>query len=285
MDTTSAGSDQSLGVPGVHWDGRMAKPPLRVLLAVIVVCQPASVLLVVAGLWPWGLALLTLSHATLLAGIFLPWLSWFGPTHTRLPAAARGEEAGVWLTIDDGPDPRTTPAILEVLGRFGARATFFVIGERARRHPELLARIVAEGHQLGNHSMHHPVGTFWCLHPARVRREIEETNDVIRRVTGTSPPWFRPPVGHQNPFLHPIAARHGLGVVTWSATGWDGISVPFEQAFQRIRRRSSAGAILVVHEGYDPVSRGYAPAALVERILEHLRTRGYETRVPTSRLD
>jgi peptidoglycan-N-acetylglucosamine deacetylase len=283
MDTTSTGADESLGVAGLGWT-RLPRRPFRPLLLLVVACQPLALLLLLGGPWPWGIVVLTLSHGALLAGIFIPTLSWFGRTYTRV-SCPEGSAPRVWLTIDDGPDPRTTPEILDVLRRFGATATFFVIGEKASRHPELLGRIAAEGHQIANHSTHHPVGTFWCLPPGRVEDEIRETSRIIEAGTGHVPAWIRPPVGHQNPFLHPIAARHDLGVVTWSASGWDGIRVPLERAVDRIARKTTAGSILVVHEGYEPRARGYAPAALVQRILEHAERRGYTTFVPTSATD
>mgnify|MGYP002619824740 CR=1 FL=1 len=274
METSSLGTDDSLGAVESPWVGRRGRLPVRPLPALLVACQPASVLLVASGLWSWGLALLGLSHAILLVGIFVPALSWFGRTHTRLPMQVDGRPK-VWLTIDDGPDPRTTPELLEVLDRFGVRATFFVIGDKARRHPELLAEIAARGHQLGNHSTSHPAGTFWCLPPQQLERELQETSRLIRAVTGSPPEWFRPPVGHQNPFLHPIADRHGMQVVTWSASAWDGVSIPLERAVRRIERRLTPGTILVLHEGYDPGSRGYTPAALLEAVLERLTSDGY----------
>jgi peptidoglycan-N-acetylglucosamine deacetylase len=284
METTSAGSDDSLGVPRVGWSSGNSRSPLRPLLVAIVACHPACLLLVIGGLWPWALALLGLSHATLLAGIFVPSSNLFGRTYTRIPSPA-GERPRVWLTIDDGPDPRTTPEILDVLARFKASATFFVIGDKAKRHPELLERIISEGHQLANHSTSHPASTFWCLPPGRVQREVGETNRTIQALTGNAPAWFRPPVGHQNPFLHPIAARHGLRIVTWSAAGWDGVSISFDSALERISRQLSSGSILVIHEGYDPEPRGYTPAALLDRLLERVEENGYETFVPTPPVD
>lgn len=253
----------------------------RPLPTLIAACQPAILVLVVAGFWPWGLALLTLSHAVLLVGIFFPSLSWFGRTYTRLPSHA-GSRPGVWLTIDDGPDPRTTPALLEVLRRFDATATFFVIGDKAALHPDLLTQIAADGHRLANHSTTHPAGTFWCLPPGRLERELRETSATIHALTGQPAEWFRPPVGHQNPFLHPIAARLGLRVVTWSASAWDGVSTPIDQAVRRVAQRLSPGTIVVIHEGYDPGTRGYSPAHLLERILERLAHDGYATVVPTT---
>jgi peptidoglycan-N-acetylglucosamine deacetylase len=247
-----------------------------------VASHPACLLLALGGLWTWAIALLALSHAILLAGIFIPSSRLFGRTHTRLPVAA-GKKPSVWLTIDDGPDPRTTPEILEVLDRFGVRATFFVIGDKARRHPELLTRIAERGHQLGNHSMSHPAGSFWCLPPGRVEREVGSASSLIRSLTGSSPAWFRPPVGHQNPFVHPIADRHGMGVVTWSVSARDGVSISLERAVRRVRRRLTPGTILVIHEGYDPKPRGYTPAALLQRVLEQIERDGYTTSIPPSR--
>src|SRR5882757_3247428 len=79
----------------------------------------------------------------------------------------------VWLTIDDGPDPEDTPQLLALLAAHGARATFFVIGEKAAAHPALIRAITAAGHDVAHHTHTHPLGTFWCATPARVARELD----------------------------------------------------------------------------------------------------------------
>mgnify|MGYP005856335279 CR=1 FL=1 len=224
-----------------------------------------------------AVAVIALAHAALMLPMFLPRLGGLGPVCTRFNAAARE----VWLTIDDGPDPADTPAILDLLDRHGARATFFVKGELAERHPELLAAIVARGHTLGNHTHTHPAASFWCISPARLDRELAACNAAIARVTGEAPRLFRAPVGIKSPFLHPRLDRLGMRLVAWSARGFDGVAgFDPERVVARLLRRLAPGSILVVHQGIRGADgRPQSPRGL-ERVLGALRERGYTCTIP-----
>ena len=138
-------------------------------------------------LWPWCVVAVVLNHAVLVAGGLLPRSRLLGPNWTRLPRAA----SCVALTIDDGPDPEVTPAVLDLLARHGVRATFFCIGERVARHPQLARRIAREGHEIGNHSEHHRY-VFSLFGPAAIRREVGAAQASIRAAArsfrGTSGP-------------------------------------------------------------------------------------------------
>ncbi|MDP4780163.1 MAG: polysaccharide deacetylase family protein, partial [Akkermansiaceae bacterium] len=101
---------------------------------------------------------------------------------------------GIWLTLDDGPCPETTPAVLDLLDEHGAKATFFLIGDRAAKHPELVREIRRRGHGIGNHSWSHPRAFFWCLGPVRTWREITRCQRALTEITGEAPVWFRAPV-------------------------------------------------------------------------------------------
>ena len=108
----------------------------------------------------------------------------------------------VWLTIDDGPHPEDTPLILDLLDQYQAKATFFVIGTRVERHPDLVACIANRGHRLGNHSHSHRVASFWCLPKQSVCREIDQCTEVLENLTGQRCAWFRAPVGMANWHVH-----------------------------------------------------------------------------------
>ena len=108
----------------------------------------------------------------------------------------RGEEHAATLTFDDGPDPEYTPRVLDVLGRHGVRGAFFLIGERARRAPGVVGRIVAEGHDLGNHTWSHR--SLWLCGPAETARQVREGHDAIADTAGQAPRFFRPPWGMTN---------------------------------------------------------------------------------------
>ena len=209
-----------------------------------------------------------------------PWFLWqvlvarsrgFGPVASRFDTAERT----VWLTIDDGPDPRSTPAVLDLLDQYGARGTFFLIGERAARHPELVAEIHRRGHGIGNHTQTHPCWSFWAAGPARVGREIEACNAAVARAGVPVPRYFRMPVGMKTPFFEVALARRGLWLVAWSARGFDRTANP-ETAMRRIMRSVRPGAILLLHEG-DTAGAG---VRLIEGVLQRLATEGYRAVLP-----
>ena len=204
------------------------------------------VLLVAAG-WRWGWAGVALAGVGIAAlgcgGTLVPGNGWFGPVARRV----RGKAP--LITIDDGPDPDETPALLDLLDAHGRQAVFFVIGEKVRRFPELAREIVRRGHELGNHTMTHPQATMWALGPRRTRREIEECQRAIREVAGVEARWFRAPVGHRNFFTHPVTRALGLEVVAWSRRGFDTRPREIRRIVDDLTAGSGEGEILLVHEG------------------------------------
>src|SRR3546814_3779319 len=110
-----------------------------------------------------------------------------------------------------------TPALLDLLEAHGAKATFFLVGERAAARPDLVRGIAARGHGIGNHSHGHPQAWFWALGPARMRREIMQCQEVLRAITGRAPRWFRAVVGHANPFVSAPLRDCGLARVAGDA--------------------------------------------------------------------
>jgi peptidoglycan/xylan/chitin deacetylase (PgdA/CDA1 family) len=188
---------------------------------------------------PWiALGVLFLSHLLILFPTLVANCQWWGPVLTHF-ATPRRE---VWLTIDDGPDPIHTPRLLEILQRFEARATFFVIGERAARFPAELERIRAAGHEIANHTASHPSGTFWCLPPLRIAQEIDQC--------GISSRYFRAPVGMKNFFVHPALKLRKMELVGWTVRGLDTVSRDAAAVATRILREVKPGAIILLHEGH-----------------------------------
>lgn len=204
----------------------------------------------------------------------------FGPQAQGLVRVHRRfntDRREVWLTIDDGPDPQDTPPILDLLAAHGARATFFVIGEKAARYPELILAIIAAGHEVGHHTQTHPVGSFWCASPTRVARELDAGLAVLF-VAGVRPTRFRPPVGIKNLWLASALRVRGLTCVGWSARGLERRRGDAEAVADRVTRGLAPGAVLLLHEG------PRVPAAIrveaIRRTLERLRDRGYQCVVP-----
>jgi peptidoglycan/xylan/chitin deacetylase (PgdA/CDA1 family) len=197
--------------------------------------------------WPWLLAAFVADHALLTCAGLWPRSALLGPNWTALPAAcaARGQIA---LTIDDGPDPEVTPAVLDLLERHGAKATFFCIGERARRHPQLCRDIIARGHALENHSQHHR-HNFSLLGPRAYARELQAAQDTLFEITGRRPRFFRAPAGLRNPFLDAQLKRFGLQLAAWTRRGFDTRSGDALVVLRRLLPGLRAGAILLLHDG------------------------------------
>lgn len=198
------------------------------------------------GLWPWGLGTLAANHLALtLIGLW-PRSRSLGPNWMRLPpATAMGHIA---ITIDDGPDPEVTPRVLDLLEHYQARASFFCIGAKAQRHPELCRRIVARGHAVENHSQHHH-HHFATFGPRRMAREVALAQDNLAAITGQRPCFFRPTAGLRNPFLEPILARHGLHLASWTRRGYDTRNRDADDVVRRLTRHLAAGDILLLHDG------------------------------------
>jgi peptidoglycan/xylan/chitin deacetylase (PgdA/CDA1 family) len=215
-----------------------------------------------------------LSHVPVWWGTLKPDSRVFSPVLRRLPTDARR----VWLTIDDGPSDDTL-AILDLLDRHGMRATFFVIGERAARRPELIREIVRRGHTLGNHSQTHPQAWFWALGPRRLREEIARNQSTLAGITGTAPRWFRAVVGLANPFVAAPLREHGLARVAWCARGFDAVASDPHAVVARIERAGARGIPARPQPGSDdPAAAAPGGTGLRHRAAGRPRTGGGRTR-------
>ncbi|SEM36560.1 Peptidoglycan/xylan/chitin deacetylase, PgdA/CDA1 family [Pseudoxanthomonas sp. GM95] len=221
--------------------------------------------------WKLGLMALVLTHGAVLWSTFNPRSQLFCPALVRLP----GETERVWLTIDDGPSDDTRP-ILDLLDAHAAKATFFLVGERVRARPELVREIVRRGHGVGNHSDSHPQTAFWRLGPGTLEAEIAANQRTLAKVAGAAPRWFRSVVGHTNPFIGPVLARHGLTRVAWSARGFDGVSCTPDQVLARIEPDLKPGAIVLLHEG---AAHGHN-VEILRRVLVAVEQRGLSAQLP-----
>jgi len=224
--------------------------------------------------WPALLLVIVSDHLVLIACGLLPRCGWLGPNLTRLPpaAAARGEVA---LTIDDGPDPVVTPAVLDLLERGQAKATFFCIGARAAMHPDLCREIVRRGHEIGNHSQHHR-HIFSFMGPARMRRELLQAQDTLTAITGRRPRFFRAPAGLRNPLLDPVLPGLGLTLASWTRRGYDTRTGDPQLLLARLARNLAAGDVLLLHDGNCSRTDVGAPVVLpaLEQLLELFEARG-----------
>jgi len=218
-------------------------------LAVLsVAIQPPPTWIAVTALLGY-IALVTL-------GVTFSRFSMFADVITSGPSDARG----VALTFDDGPDPRSTPQVLDMLDEVGAKATFFVIGRKVADHPELAREICERGHAIGIHSYEHE-RLMSLRSPWHVRADLERAMDVVARATGLRPRLFRAPIGHISPAMARAARELELLVVGWSARGVDGWSgAKPEDVAARVIGKLDDGVIVLLH---DAAERGnFTPASL-----------------------
>jgi peptidoglycan-N-acetylglucosamine deacetylase len=200
--------------------------------------------------WPWALSALVADHLCLTAAGLWPRSSLLGPNWVRLPVTVNGQSAPtVALTIDDGPDPEVTPQALALLAEHGAAATFFCVGERVARHPQLARQIVEQGHTLGNHSLRHS-HRFSLMGPRALTTEVLGAQQAIRNATGETAQFFRAPAGLRNVFLEPVLARVGLRLVSWTRRGFDTVSACPARVLARLTRGLAARDILLLHDGH-----------------------------------
>lgn len=227
-----------------------ARPaPWPTFVKASVACHAGAALatLVAPSLWPWALGAVAANHAALTGAGLWPRSKWLGANWTRLPAAAiRRKE--VAITIDDGPDPAVTPAVLDVLETHGVKATFFCIAEAAVRHPQLCREIVARGHSMQNHSDRHS-HAFSLLGPRAMKAEIASAQRRLADICGEAPRFFRAPAGLRNPFLGPVLRGLDLQLVSWTRRGFDTRRNDPATVLARLGRGLGAGDILLLHDG------------------------------------
>jgi peptidoglycan/xylan/chitin deacetylase (PgdA/CDA1 family) len=243
MSTPSLPSAPLVQTPGA---ARRWQPAPFIYGAAAIHAGAAAALVAQPGAWPWAAGGVVASHLALTAAGLWPRSALLGPNWTRLP-----EHAGhrIALTIDDGPDPEVTPRVLDLLDHFDARATFFCIGDLARRYPQWIEAIVARGHAVENHSQRHR-HTFSLSGPGAMRREIEAAQRTLTDITGVAPRFFRAPAGLRNPFLEPVLCNLGLQLASWTRRGFDTRAQAAGTITRRLLNGLAPRDILLVHDGH-----------------------------------
>ena len=257
--------------PRYHW--------LRISILAFAVITPIWTILFLQVDWVIALVPLFVSHLLVLYPTLVPHSQWWGPVLRSFETS--GKE--VWITIDDGPTPEHTEQILDLLDRYHARATFFVIGMRAKKYPQLIEKIVERGHQIANHTLTHPSGSFWFAWQSKVFAEIDGCDDTIGRDRSKSRTYFRAPAGLKNFFVHYVLRRRSMHLIGWTVRGFDTGKRDPDDVAARILKRVKPGAIVLLHEGHQLATDPEYNPMCIERTLRGLAEFGYSFVIPQVR--
>ncbi|WP_238331973.1 polysaccharide deacetylase family protein [Kribbella jejuensis] len=192
------------------------------------------------------------------------------PSPTPLPTKY------VVLTFDDGPDAEYTPKVLDILALYGAKATFFEVGQNVRKHPELTKQLHAAGHSVQNHTWDH--SDLRKLTAARFQQEVRLTDQAIRAQIGSTPGCLRPPYGGVNPAVRQRARQLGKDLVVWTVDSRDWTKPGTAAIVQRVLKNVHSGSVILMHDGGG--NRSQTVAAL-PTILKALKAQGYGFRTLT----
>lgn len=216
-----------------------------------------------AGALPIAAGVASAYHAT-----YAVRSQWLGPTDWH----GRRDTSSVALTFDDGPSA-DTDLVLSTLKEYGAPATFFMIGRRVEIQPQIARRIVAEGHEIGNHSYSHPI--YLYRSPVETRRQLRRAQEVIADATGVEPKFSRPPCGVRTPAYFAATREMNLRTVQWSVAGFDWKRIGAAEIAHNILKDVRAGSIILLHDGDSSLKRARIETVMaLPHIIKELRRRG-----------
>lgn len=172
------------------------------------------------------------------------------------------------LTFDDGPH-EMTEKVLDLLLKYNAKATFFCIGNQIEKHPEILQRVIKEGHTVGNHTLSHSK-SFGFFSTSQVKEEIEQTDTLLQNKTIKKPLFFRPPFGVTNPNVAKAIAQTGHSVIGWNIRSLDTVIDDETKIFQRIKKKVKPGGIVLLHD------TSLKTVNVLEQLLLFLQSEKYE---------
>lgn len=209
--------------------------------------------------WGWGLSLILANVVFVAAMVMCVRCGLLGANIVRLSpeSRSRGEIA---LTFDDGPDLDVTPQVLDILDRYGVKASFFCIGERAAAHPDLLVDILRRGHSVENHSYHHR-SLFAFYSASALKQEIVSTQKTLSE-NGAIASFFRAPFGFRSPLLDGVLEGCRLHHVAWTRRGYDAVWRNADTVLLRLTRKLAAGDILLLHDGGSAYTHNGQPVVL-----------------------
>ena len=186
-------------------------------------------------------------------------------------SASKNGRARVALTFDDGPHPRYTSKILDILKEYGVVATFFVVGINAETYPDLIRRANEEGHEIGNHTYNH-------YHVAKLsdqalREDIEACGNAIEKITGKPPKLFRPPEGVCSDAVKSYCDHEEMTIVMWSVDTRDWAHTPVNEIYQNVRKNTRNGSIILMH---DFIGKNSPTPEALRQVIPMLLELGYE---------
>lgn len=226
--------------------------------------------------WPWAVGTLVANHALLTAAGLWPRSTMLGSNmrHLSPEACAAGQVA---ITIDDGPHPQVTPAVLDILDASNAKASFFCIGRAIETYPLLAREIVMRGHSIENHSYMHS-HHFSLMGINALKKEISKAQDVIFQTTGYKPKYFRAPAGLRSPLLDPVLQNLSLELVSWTRRGFDTVTQDPDKVRERLEHKLKAGDILLLHDGNCAITSTGRPVILevLPKLLSKLQNLGLQ---------
>lgn len=182
------------------------------------------------------------------------------------PAIYKNASQDVILTFDDGPDPVYTAQVLDILRKHEIKALFFVIGKKAMEHPELIRRMIDEGHEIGNHTQNHPI--FFAMYSRKkIAAEIDEAAKNLAELTQKEIRLFRPPIGYMNPSIASQLKKRKLNVLGWNVRSYDSFKNE-EQLLTRLIRLTKKGSIVLMHDNLAHTS------AVLEAYIQRAQSNG-----------
>ncbi len=192
--------------------------------------------------------------------------------------SAKTDSMQIAITFDDGPHPRLTPEILDILDRYGVKATFFMVGVNVENYPETAKEVILRGHEVGNHTYSHHV--MWDLSENDVERELVGCEERLEELCEYRPHLFRPPQGAINERIEHCSSVNDYKLILWSLDTRDWENKNTEEIVERVLSSISPGDIILMHDYIGTHSK--TPEAL-EILLPRLIERGFEP-VTVSRL-
>ena len=181
------------------------------------------------------------------------------------------------LTFDDGPNQPYTSQILDILKTYNIKATFFLIGKNVEAYPEVVKRMVKEGHSIGNHTYSHPELVLKLK--SQIERQIKKAEEIIFKITGIRPHLFRPPYGLDNPWVFVEAEKMGYLIIKWSVSGGNGgKEISYDKILNNVLSKVENGSIILLHDGnrlIKEADRSQLVRAL-PLIIEILENKGYQ---------